>query len=579
MTGIRRLFAAAAACFSVVVFAQVPPAPPRAGDILQQQAPKQELPVSPSTAPVLPQVAPAKPALPAGTKVNVTVKDFRFSGNTVFPSAELRGLVQEFIGKTLDFNGLNDAASRVQRHYRERGYFLAVAYLPQQEIKDGIVEIAVLEGRLGQINLQVDPKTKLKESFARGILAAHLKPGDLITENSLERPLLLLRDLPGMEVTSELGPSKSQLGAADLTVKISESAKPFDGYVDADNHGNRFSGEYRIGINLNTGDLTGYGDLLSFRGFITDESMKFGRLSYVIPIGYYGTRIGASATGFQYRLGKDFADLGANGEGQVYTLYALHPILRSRNANLFVQGAAERKDLEDRQDNAPGGPAVVDQTITNGKLGVVGDFRDRLMSGGLNSYSATVTAGKLEIQPDSALGFDQAPGTGPQTNGHFSKLNLEFRRLQRISDQFNLLFAYTAQGANKNLAAAEKMALGGPTGVRAYPVGEAPGDVGQLGTLELRYIVPKLQVFGGDLTLSTFVDHGQVLTLKSPPSADPTQFKNKRSISGAGVGISLGREGNFLLRVDIATPLDDETPTSDSAKRDPRVWAQAIKWF
>jgi len=579
MIGIRRLFAAAAVCFSVVVFAQVPPAPPRAGDILQQQAPKQELPVSPSTAPVLPQVAPAKPALPAGTKVNVTVKDFRFSGNTVFPSAELRGLVQEFIGKTLDFNGLNDAASRVQRHYRERGYFLAVAYLPQQEIKDGIVEIAVLEGRLGQINLQVDPKTKLKESFARGILAAHLKPGDLITENSLERPLLLLRDLPGMEVTSELGPSKSQLGAADLTVKISESAKPFDGYVDADNHGNRFSGEYRIGINLNTGDLTGYGDLLSFRGFITDESMKFGRLSYVIPIGYYGTRIGASATGFQYRLGKDFADLGANGEGQVYTLYALHPILRSRNANLFVQGAAERKDLEDRQDNAPGGPAVVDQTITNGKLGVVGDFRDRLMSGGLNSYSATVTAGKLEIQPDSALGFDQAPGTGPQTNGHFSKLNLEFRRLQRISDQFNLLFAYTAQGANKNLAAAEKMALGGPTGVRAYPVGEAPGDVGQLGTLELRYIVPKLQVFGGDLTLSTFVDHGQVLTLKSPPSADPTQFKNKRSISGAGVGISLGREGNFLLRVDIATPLDDETPTSDSAKRDPRVWAQAIKWF
>ena len=196
MIGIRTLFAAAAACFSVVVFAQVPPAPPRAGDILQQQAPKQELPVSPSTAPVLPQVAPAKPPLPAGTKVNVAVKDFRFSGNTVFPSEVLRDLVRDFIGKTLDFNGLNDAAGRVQRHYRERGYFLAVAYLPQQEIKDGIVEIAVLEGRLGQINLQVDPKTKLKESFARGILAAHLKPGDLITENSLERPLLLLRDLP-----------------------------------------------------------------------------------------------------------------------------------------------------------------------------------------------------------------------------------------------------------------------------------------------------------------------------------------------------------------------------------------------
>jgi hemolysin activation/secretion protein len=576
MTGIKRLFAAAAACFSVVVFAQVPPAPPRAGDILQQQAPKQELPVSPSTAPVLPQVAPPKPALPAGTKVNVAVKDFRFSGNTVFSSAELRGLVQEFIGKTLDFNGLNDAAGRVQRHYRERGYFLAVAYLPQQEIKDGVVEIAVLEGRLGQINLQVDPKTKLRESFARSILNAHLKPGDLITENSLERPLLLLRDLPNMEVSSELGPSKTQLGAADLTVKISENTKHFDGYVDADNYGNRFSGEYRLGINVNAGDLTGYGDLLSFRGFITDEAMKFGRLAYVIPLGPYGTRVGASATGFQYRLGKDFAALGANGEGQVYTLYALHPILRTRNANLFVQGAFERKDLEDRQDAVN---VVVDQTINNGKLGVVGDFRDRLLSGGLNSYSLTFTGGKLEIQPDSVLAVDQAPGTGPQTAGHFTKLNLEYRRLQRITDQFNLLFAYTAQGANKNLTAAEKMALGGPNGVRAYPVGEAPGDVGQLGTLELRYIVPKVQVFGGDLTLSTFVDHGQVLTLKNPPSADPTGAKNKRSITGAGVGVSLGREGNFLVRVSVATPLDDETPTSDPKKVDPRVWGQIIKWF
>ncbi|HEY1287661.1 MAG TPA: POTRA domain-containing protein [Burkholderiales bacterium] len=583
MSGIRMLFAAAAACFSVVVLAQVPPAPPRSGDILQQQAPRQELPVSPSTAPVLPQVAPPKPALPASTKVNVTVKDFRFSGNTVFPSSELRELVREFIGKTLDFNGLNDAAGRVQRHYRERGYFLAVAYLPQQEIKEGIVEIAVLEGRLGQVNLQVDPKTKLRESFARGILAAHLKTGDLITENSLERPLLLLRDLPDTEVTSELGPSKTQVGAADLTVKLSENTKHFNGYVDADNWGNRFSGEYRAGVNLNYGDLTGFGDLLSFRGFITDENMKFGRLAYVIPLGHYGTRIGASATSFSYSLGKDFAPLNADGDGQVYTVYALHPLLRTRNANVFIQAAAERKDLEDRQGNAADGTPlglVTDQTITNGKLGVVGDFRDRLMSGGLNSYSVTATYGKLELQPDALLAADQAPGTGPQTAGNFSKLNVEFRRLQRLSDQFNLLFAYTAQGANKNLSAAEKMALGGPTGVRAYPVGEAPGDIGQIGTLELRYIVPKLQVFGGDLTLSTFVDHGQVKTQQTPPSsAIAPNNQNMRSLTGAGIGISLGREGNFLFRMDIATPLDNETPTSDTKKMDPRIWAQAIKWF
>jgi hemolysin activation/secretion protein len=576
MFNCKKVLAAAAAAFSVLAAAQQPPPRPDAGTILREQQPREQLPISPSTEPVLPQVTPTKPALPPTTRVNVTVKDFRFTGNTVFPAAQLREVVRDFIGKTLDFNGLNDAAGRVQRYYRERGYFLAVAYLPQQEIKDGSVEIAVLEGRLGSINLQVDPKMKLRESFARGILDAHLKPGDLITENALERPLLLLRDLPNMEVTSELGPSKTQVGAADLTVKLTENRRAVSGYADVDNHGNRFTGEYRFGINLDTSNFTGYGDLLSFRGFLSNEDMKFGRLSYVIPVGFRGTRVGVSAAAFDYKLGKDFEASGANGEGTVFTVYALHPFLRTRNANLFVQAGLERKDLEDRID---ADDSREERKITAAKLGVVGDFRDRLLSGGLNSYSATLTAGDLDISPQGALDIDVAPGTGPNTSGSFTKLNLDARRLQRLTDSFNLVLAYSGQLASKNLTAAEKMALGGPNGVRAYPVGEAPGDSGHLLTAELRYIFPNFTVFGGDVTASAFFDHGQVKTLEDPPSADPTAGRNKRSISGYGIGLSLGREGNFLVRANLAKPADDETPISDSKKRDPRLWIQAVKWF
>ena len=110
--------------------------------------------------------------------------------------------------------------------------------------------------------------------------------------------------------------------------------------------------------------------------------MQFGRLSYIIPVGPYGTRVGVSGTAFQYELGKDFESLQANGDGTVLTLYALHPFLRTRNANLFVQ-AVEHKDLEDRIDSVG---TFEERKITAGKLGVVGDFRDRLLSGGLNSY-------------------------------------------------------------------------------------------------------------------------------------------------------------------------------------------------
>ena len=573
MPDIRKVFAVAIAAFSAFAYSQQPP---DAGSLLREQAPKQPSPISPDTAPVLPQVTPPKPALPPTTKVNVTVKDFRFTGNTVFPAEVLREQVREFVGKTLDFDGLNDAADRVRATTASAATSSPWPICRSRRSRTAWSRSAILEGRLGQIDLQVDPKVRLKESFARRILDAHLKPGDIITENSLERPLLLLHDLPTWKSLRSSGRAR-RVGAADLNVELAENRRPFNGYVDFDNHGNRFTGEYRLGLNVNSGNLTGYGDLLSFRGFLTDDSlMKFGRLSYIIPVGPYGTRVGVSGTAFEYELGKDFEALQSNGEGTVGTLYALHPILRTRNANLFVQAAVEQKDLEDRIDSVG---SVEERTITAGKLGVVGDFRDRLLSGGLNSYSLTYTGGELDISPPAVEAADQAPGTGPQTSGSFSKVNLELRRLQRISDNFNLLLAYAAQLANKNLTAAEKMSLGGPNGVRAYPVGEAPGDTGQLGTVELRYIVPGFQVGGGDFTLSTFIDYGQVKTLQDPPPA-AASLQNMRSIGGAGIGLSLGREGNFLVRANVAWRLDkDETPQSDPSAGDPLVWIQAIKWF
>ncbi len=561
---------AVAVCFSTVALAQQRP---DAGSILEQQQQRERLPPAPSTAPVLPQVTPAKPAMAPSSTVRVTVKAFRFSGSTVIPAAELATVVQEYVGKTLNFNELNDAAGRVQRYYRGKGYFLAVAYLPQQEIGSGTVEIAVLEGRLGSVNLQTAPGTRLKQSFAQGMLDAHLKPGDVVTEKSLERPLLLMQDLPGIAVSSALGPNPTQVGAADLTVRLTENPRRVTGYVDFDNGGNRFTGEYRLGLNLNASNITGYGDLLSFRGFVSDENMKFGRISYVIPVLHHGTKVGVSYTYFDYRLEKEFAALQAHGEGEVAAAYVSHPLLRTRNANFLVQLGVEEKKLRDRVDSAA---VIDDKKVSSTRLGGAGDFRDGLFSGGLNSYAVNYTAGTVRIENAALLAADQAAGTGLRTSGSFSKINLDARRLQRISDNFSLLVAASAQAASKNLSASEKISLGGPNGVRAYPVGEAPGDDGFLFTTELRYVVPRFTLLGGEVTASVFYDMGRMRTNEQPLAAN---VANNRSIAGMGLGLSVGREGNYLVRASIATPTENETAVSDTAKRDPRLWLQAVKWF
>ena len=506
--------------------------------------------------------------------MKVTPTGFRITGNTVYPEAELLAQIQEFVGKEADFAALNEAATKVRAYFRARGYFLAQAYLPRQEISGGVIEITVIEGRLGETKLDLATESRISSALAQGVLDAHLRPGDLITEEGLERPLLILSDMPGTQVSSEIAPSKT-LGAADLGVKVEPAGNRVTGSLDLDNYGNRFTGVLRASGSLSFNSPLGLGDQASVSLIKTHGDFTFGRAAYVLPVGPYGTRVGISYAVFDYALAKDFTPLGAHGEGQVATIYALHPFIRTRNANLIGQLAYEKKTLDDFVDSTSN---IENRKIDALRIGFVGDFRDSLLGGGLNSFGATYSRGELDLGPAIVLTNDQGVA-GLKTAGRFSKFNYEFRRLQRINDQTNLLLALTGQEASKNLASAEKFSLGGPSGVRAYPTGEASGDSGFVVTAELRYIVPEFKLLGGDLTIAGFVDYGEIRTDKTPLAASAAT--NARSIAGYGIGLTLGKAGDFLIRSSLSVPTNrDNLPLSDPARSgQPRFWLQGVKWF
>ena len=325
-------------------------------------------------------------------------------------------------------------------------------------------------------------------------------------------------------------------------------------------------------MSLNLNNPVGYGDRASLRAFTTDEKMSYARVAYDLPVGYYGTRVGVSYSKFDYALSKDFASLGSNGEGEVKSLYAFHPITRTRNSNLILNVVLEDKTLIDRIDSTG---SVERRNIYTTKVGVIGDFRDAVLGGGLNAYSLAYTFGNLGIEPASAEAADLAV-TGRQTEGNFHKSNLDLRRQQRLTNDASILFSASVQWASRNLASAEKMSLGGPNGVRAYPVGEATADSGQQVTVEPRYIIPGTKVFEGDITVLAFFDYGWAKVNQIPLATDG---ENIRHISGFGLGTSLGKEGGFLLRASMAWKYTRQDPEADKARRVPRVWLQAIKWF
>ena len=310
--------------------------------------------------------------------------------------------------------------------------------------------------------------------------------------------------------------------------------------------------------------------LIASVDFVTDDRMGFYRLAYTVPVGYYGTRVGVSYATFHYRLGKDFIDTLTHGVGAVTSIYAFHPLIRTRSSNLILQAAYEQKRLDDRNEVAL---TITDQNIVSAKLGLVGDFRDGVFGGGLNSYNYTITEGNAKFSGTIA---------DPTVVGRFAKHNFEFRRLQKITDNTSLLLAVNGQMASKNLTSAEKFSLGGASGVRAYPAGEGLGDTGFVFQGELRYIIPGFKVATGDVTISGFYDQGWVRIQENfviPAAGITPANANNRNLSGYGLGGSIGKDTDFIFRASLAWRNEREPAQSDTTPRVPRVWVQGIKWF
>ncbi len=521
-------------------------ATPDAGQILQE--PRAPLAAPGAAAPALRIDSPSAGSVPEGG-AQVRLAAIRFSGNTAFGSADLQSLLADALGKELSFAELGRLAERVSRHYRQGGYLVARAYLPAQEVKDGMLDIAVLEGSLGQVS--ITHTAGLKDSALAPLQALALNTP--VQAQSLERALLTLADLPGTSVQSTLRPG-STVGASDLLVEVNRT-QAFQGSADLDNFGSRYTGEYRAGTSLYWNNPLDRGDQLSLRLQASNTRMHYARLGYQLPLGAYGTRVGAAVSHIDYRLGKDFVSLDADGRANTASLYLRQPLLRSPANNWYGQLQYDAKVLTDTVGSTS---TTTEHRLRNVVLGINGDWQDALLGGGSNSLSTSLTRGQLRLDADS-LAQDAASA---QSAGHFNKLGYQLQRLQALRPGWSLALNLSGQVADKNLASAEKLSLGGSGGVRAYAQGEASGDAGWLASVALRWQpAPGWQV-------QAFYDAGTVKVNQQPWSSTSS---NRSHLGGAGVGLGWSTD---KLTVSVTSAWATEGQASDDWQG-ARLWAQA----
>ena len=569
--GLGYVVVALAGLNAAPLFAQTAPPNANAGRALESSTPPQPREIK-KDANVLPPAEPARAASTGDTGPTLLVKGFQITGNTIFTSEELLALVRPWVGKPAGTDQLLDAAEAIKNRYKDAGFFLTQVFVPAQEVPDGIVTLRVLEARIGETHAEVNTE-RVTPAIVDGYMRL-LPKGAAVTEQNVERPLLLLNDLPGLKVSSVLRPGAST-GEADLLVKVADDGKTFggDGYVD--NAGNESTGYVRVGADLVANGLLGQGESWTLGGLATEHNgVDIVRGGVTAPVGPYGTKATASLTYLHYNVLK-LTDLHADGYAAVGSLMVQHPVVRSRNFNLFAVAGADLKDLDDR---TVYGTVHNERFLYIGHLGVTGDFRDERFGGSLNSFTLTLNAGDNRIQTSESLVNDLRPDFGHKTSGMFEHLDGDYQRLQAITETTSVLLSMRGQLAFQNLDTSEKSSLGGPHGVRAFAVGDGVGDDVFLGTVELRQRVPAWSLFNAPFVLSAFVDGGRYKNWHDPLTGLNADTNNVHTLGGYGLGLNLTSRDDFQFRLDVARRINrSDLPGSDNRKT--RAWASLQKWF
>ncbi len=519
--------------------------------------------------PGLPEVAPKPaqeaPRSTAETGDKVTVSRFRFIGNTLLSDRALARAVELYVNRPIDFNELQNAAAMAALAYRDKGYVATVS-IPRQDIEDGIVTLKVVEAKYSGASLDGSSNGRINSELILARVEKAMSIEKAVNVNVLDRTLLLINDLPGASVQGGLAEGDRE---GETRVVLQSQHKPaVTGAVNLDTYGSRSTGAERLLVDAALNSPTGRGEQYTL-GLLASEGVKFGRGGLSFPVGLGGARLGVNGSAMSYQViaGSAVAS-DLHGESTTAGADLSYPLVRSQQANLFLSAGVVGKWFE----NYSGDRLTRHYESTAATLAVSGNWVDRLFGGASNQASVSLTSGELRIKDTQSRSADALTA---KTDGGFNKLTGAISRSQAVLDWMSFVLSFSGQFAWNNLDSSEKFYLGGPSGVRAYPVSEGGGSNGQLTTAELRMKLPR------NLELRLFHDQGRVKQYVDE-FPDMAYAPNVLRYRGYGASLIWQAPRNVTITATLAhrigdNPLPDIATGNDQdgTKKINRLWLAA----
>ncbi len=454
---------------------------------------------------VAPAISEPEQQAPAGLsaeaqKITFQLNDIILEGNHIYSEAQLRPIYQDKLHKTITVAELFTIIQNITNYYRNNGYIISRAVLPPQHVKGGIIRILVIEGYIGKVDVSGKPRGAkcLVQAFGKRIQAC--RP---LQVSRMEKYLLLANSIPGTEVKAVLAPSKTETGAADLTL-VTET-QPVLGYLSYDNYGTRYIGPQQITANLGLTSIITSGDLAqaTFTKTPRGSELTYGDINYNMGLWDEGMRWLIGGSNVHTRPLFVLASSKIDGLTNNYYTTLQFPFLRTRTDSLTTRVGFNYLDSH---------VTTFDQELYTDHLrnldfGVTYNFADRWL--GSNLINADLRQGLPIAGYTTETNIQTAQTSRPGGHAVYTKLAAQVSRLQVVKGPVSLYGMASGQYTPIALLASEQFTFGGSQLGRGYDVAELIGDKGVAGSLELRYDLAIGKILQG-LQFYIYYDAGMI---------------------------------------------------------------------
>jgi hemolysin activation/secretion protein len=447
------------------------------------------------------------------------LKEVRLEGNQVIASELLQARIAGYQGRVISAEELQEIRHILSEYYREQGYINSGALIPDQEVKDGVVLIKIIEGRLTDI--EVSGNEYLRTPYIeRRVRSAE---ETVLNTKDLQERLQILQQNPLIKrFNAQLGPGL-RLGEARLDLEIIEE-RPYQFGLNFNNHRSPSVGAYRAELWGRHRNLSGWGDTLSARYGLT-EGLKDYTLDYSIPLNARDTVLALHAERSDSEVvAEPFNQIDIESQSDTYSIALRHPFYQVYTEDFHYKLLEAGISLEKRASETwlLGRPFSFSPGVQDGKskltvARLTQNWLDRSRTRVIAAYSS-FNIGLDALDATLNDGLDEQGNPAIEPDGEFFSWIGQFRWIERLPDAWDsqLWFRADLQWANDDLLPLEKFAIGGAATVRGYRENQLTRDSGLVLSLEWRVPIatlkiPKLSTREGDgtLFLAPFMDYGR----------------------------------------------------------------------